>query len=79
MPKRSYGSGSLFVKHVKWYGRWWVGDQRVKRALGPVRPPGSRQGMTRAQAEREMRRRMEAEAVLTPIRDRLTLAQAGGH
>jgi Phage integrase, N-terminal SAM-like domain len=77
MAKRSYGSGSLFMKHGEWYGRWWVGDQRVKRALGPVREAGNRRGLTRAQAEREMRRRMEAETVVLSVRDRLTLAEAG--
>jgi hypothetical protein len=68
MAKRSYGSGSLFMKHGEWYGRWWVGDQRVKRALGPVREAGNRRGLTRAQAEREMRRRMEAETVVLSVR-----------
>jgi integrase len=78
MPKRSYGSGSLFVKHGKWYGRWWVGDQRVKRSLGPVRQTGGREGLTRTQAEREMRRRMEAETIVIAARGRLTLGEAGG-
>jgi integrase len=77
MGRRAYGTGSLFVKGGKWYGRWWLGNQRVKRALGPVRQPGSREGLTRAQAEREMRRRMEAEAALVRSHDRLTLIEAG--
>jgi integrase len=77
MGRRAYGTGSLFVKGGKWYGRWWLGNQRVKRALGPVRQPGSREGLTRAQAEREMRRGMEAEAVLVRSHDRLTLIEAG--
>jgi integrase len=77
VAKRSYGSGSLFVKAGKWYGRRWVGEARVKRALGPVREPGSRQGLTRSQAERELRRRMEAEGVVVSARDRLTLGEAG--
>ena len=77
MARRSYGTGSLFVKGGKWYGRWWIGKQRVKRALGPVRKPGTREGLTRAQAEREMRRRMEAEAVVVRSHDRLNLIEAG--
>jgi integrase-like protein len=79
MGRRSYASGSLFVKGGKWYGRWWIGNQRVKRALGPVRKPGSREGLTRAQTEREMRRRMEVEAVVVCSQDRLSVIEAGEH
>jgi hypothetical protein len=77
MARRAYGTGSLFVKGGKWYGRWWIGNQRVKRALGPVRKPGSREGLTRAQAERQMRRRIEAEALVVRSHDRLTVIEAG--
>ena len=77
MSKRSYGTGSLFVKGGKWYGRWWAGNQRVKRALGPVRKPGSREGLTRSQAERVMRRRMESEVVIASRGDRVTVGDAG--
>ena len=77
IPKRSYGTGSIYVKAGNWYGRWWVGDQRVKRKLGTVRDPGSRTGLTKSQAEREMRRRMDAETAPVPVRERLTVSQAG--
>jgi len=60
-----------------WYGRWWVGNQRIKRALGPARTPGTRDGLTRTQAERELRRRMESEAAVVRSRDRPTLGEAG--
>ncbi len=77
MAKRSYGSGSVFVKGDRWYGRWWVGDRRVKRSLGPLREPGSRNGLTRAQAEREMRRRMESELPSVSRHERLSVGDAG--
>jgi integrase len=77
MARRAYGTGSLFVKGGKWYGRWWIGNQRVKRALGPVRKPGSREGLTRVQAEREMRRLIEAEALVVRSHGRLTVIEAG--
>ena len=77
MSKRSYGTGSLFVKGGKWYGRWWAGNQRVKRALGPVRKPGSREGLTRSQAERLMRQRMESEVVIASRGDRVNVGEAG--
>jgi integrase len=77
MARRSYGTGSLFVKSGMWYGRWWVGNQRVKRALGPVRSVGTREGLTQTQAERELRRRIECEAAVVRSHDRLTLIEAG--
>jgi hypothetical protein len=65
MARRSYGTGQLYV-HTDaqgreiWYGRWYIGTKRIKRAIGPKRRPGTRDGLTRAQAEAELRRRMEA-------------------
>src|SRR6476646_4243682 len=47
----------------------------MHRRLGPKRPPGSREGLTRAQAERELHRRMETERVV--VRSRLTIEEAG--
>jgi len=77
MAKRSYGSGSIFIQGDKWCGRWWVGDRRVKRMLGPVRKPGSRDGLTRSQAERELRRRMESELPSVSRHERPTIGDAG--
>ena len=57
--RRSYGTGSLFIHRGKWYGQWRVDDRLVKRVIGPRREPGSRRGLTRTQAEAELRRRME--------------------
>jgi hypothetical protein len=56
--RRGYGSGSLYQRGDNWYGRWHLDGTRVKRKLGPVRPEGTREGLTRAQAERELRRAM---------------------
>jgi hypothetical protein len=39
-----------------WYGKWRVGERQVMRQLGLRREPGSSVGLTRAQAERELRR-----------------------
>lgn len=77
MSKRSYGSGNLFVKRdargaESWYGQWWVGTRRVKRKLGAKRQPGTRIGLTRSQAERELRRVMQSETA-APVEERLTL------
>lgn len=59
MAKRSYGTGSLMVRRdgrgrETRYGSWRVWGWRVKRVLGPKRSPGSRDGLTRTQAEGEL-------------------------
>jgi integrase len=73
--RRSYGTGSLFVRHGKWYGQWRVGDRLVKRMIGPQRETGSRRGLTRSQAEAQLRRRMQE--IKPPPSERLTVAEAG--
>ncbi len=80
MPKRSYGSGRLFVYTDKagvesWYGSWRVGGRRVQRKVGQKREPGGTTGLTRVQAERELRKRIANDLILaTP--ERKTLAEA---
>jgi integrase len=81
MPKRSYGSGRLFAVKDKtgreaWYGSWWAGGRRVKRKLGPKRQPGSRDGLTQVQAERELRKRIESDIVVASSH-RWTVGEAG--
>jgi integrase len=56
--RRSYGTGNLRIRGGTWYGQWRVGDRQVQRRLGPVRQPGSRDGLTRKMAEIELRRAM---------------------
>jgi hypothetical protein len=58
-PRRSYGTGNLRTRRGAWYGQWWIGDRRVQRKLGPKRQPGTREGLTRRQAEAELRRLMQ--------------------
>ncbi len=82
MPRRSYGTGSLIVRGdgngaEVWYGQWRSYGRIVKRRLGSKRQAGSRDGLTRAQAERELRRRIETEAAVVPLDRRLTVAEAG--
>jgi integrase len=79
--RRSYGTGALSVRtdargRETWYGRWYVATKRVQRKLGPKRKPGSRQGLTRAQAEAELRRHIESTEVPTPS-SAPTLSEAG--
>jgi integrase len=74
--RRQYGSGSVIVHRGAWYGQWWVGARRVKRKLGPIRRPGTREGLTRKQAEVVLHRLMSAETATAP-QERLTVGEAG--
>src|SRR5271163_2430207 len=81
MAKRSYGSGRLFVYKDKtgkesWYGSWRAGTRRVQRKIGPKRSQGGTSGLTRVQAERELRKRIDHDLVLATA-ERKTLADAG--
>lgn len=74
--KRPYGSGSLFEHRGAWYGQWRDGGRLVKRKLGPIKGAGSRDGLTRPQAERELHRMM-VEVRPAPPRERATVADLG--
>jgi integrase len=77
MPRRSYGTGSIFERSGSYYGQWRVGGQLVKRKLGPIRRPGTRDGLTRAHAEARLRKLIEDVAVAPPPVERVTIEQAG--
>ncbi|MGN6373106.1 MAG: tyrosine-type recombinase/integrase [Solirubrobacteraceae bacterium] len=63
-PKRSYGTGQLYVKQGGWYGRWRASDgRRLNRRLGPARTTNAADGLTRAEAERAFRKAREREEV----------------
>jgi integrase len=60
--KRNAGAGHLYEKHGSYYGRWRTLDGRLlNRKVGHIRTPGTRDGLTRAQAERKFRRLQDAE------------------
>jgi integrase len=81
MARRSYGTGSLSVHtdargREAWYGKWYIGSKRAQRRIGPKRKPGTREGLTRAQAEAELRRRIESTEAPKPARGP-SVAEAG--
>lgn len=82
MARRSYGTGSLYVRRDAggrdhWYGKWYSADgRRLKRNIGPKRKAGTREGLTRAQAERELQRLIEIEQA-RPRRPDVTVEEAG--
>lgn len=60
--KRTYGTGGLYESQGSYYGRWRTLDGRqLHRLIGRVRPAGSKEGLTRAQAEAAFRRMQDAE------------------
>jgi integrase len=62
MPKRSYGTGQVYLKWGAWYGRWRTSDgRRLNRRLGPARVPGTSTGLTRREVERLFRKVRDAE------------------
>jgi integrase len=74
--RRSYGTGSIIVRGGSYFGKWRIGDRQIKRKLGPKRLPGSREGLTRKQAEAQLRRLMQ-EVRSAPPGERLTVSVAG--
>jgi integrase len=72
--RRPRGSGSIIVKAGAYYGKWWVGQRQVLRKLGPVRPPGSREGLTRTMAEAKLRLLM-TEVTDPPVVERVTVEE----
>ena len=81
--RRSYGTGSLWERvdaggRSSWYGEWRSNGRRVRRRLGPKRAEGSREGLTRAQAEAEMRRQIAATVATPAVQgDALTITALG--
>ncbi len=73
--RRPYGTGSLFVYRDAWYAKWYVGTRQVKRKVGARRSSPRDGGLTKAEAERELRRLMRVTRA-TP-QERLTLRDAG--
>src|SRR5262245_19058102 len=82
VAKRSYGTGALYIRRDArgrdtWYGKWRVGGKQVKRRIGVVRQTGTREGLTRAQAERELRRKIESTVPAVSAGERRTVEEAG--
>jgi integrase len=81
VAKRGYGSGQLYIKQGAWYGRWRTADgRRLNRKLGPVRPPGTSEGLTRREAERAFRKAIDKEdqTPRTPVAARVTVDDVAG-
>ena len=79
ITRRPYGAGSLYARGDVWYAHWRAdGGRQVKRRVGPMRVEGSRDGLTRSQAEAELRRLIaETKPARIATGDALTIAELG--
>jgi len=80
--RRSYGTGRVYIRtdnngRETFYGKWYAGDVRVNRRLGPKRANGERDGLTAAQAEAELRRRMADEGARANVGERIDITELG--
>ena len=80
--RRSYGTGSLYVRKDKngretWYGHWRASGRQHKRRIGPKRADGTRDGLTRPHAEKELRRLIAETRAPKSVTSRLTLEEVG--
>jgi integrase len=76
-PRRQYGTGSIIEHRGSWYGKFRdASGRQLKRKLGAIRAPGSRDGLTRKMAEAELRRKMAEDTAAAP-RELLTVAEVG--
>ena len=74
--KRAYGSGSVIELSGAFYGKWRINGRQVMRKLGPCRRPGTRDGLTRSQAEARLRQLM-TQTVVPANPERLSFEQVG--
>ena len=78
-PRRAYGTGTLQVVGRSWIGAWYGPDgRRVRRKVGDVRTEGRADGLTKAQAERALRRMRELDSPpAASDAERVTMEEAG--
>src|SRR5450755_372771 len=68
----------VYAKDSIWMGKWYVRGKPVKRSLGPIRQPGSREGMTKTQAEAKLRDLIsETSTAPPPVAEGMTVEQVG--
>ena len=81
--RRSYGTGTLYTRADRhgretYYGIGYQNGRRFNRKLGVKRTPGTRDGLTRTQAETKLAKLIGATNTTTPaVGEQLTMAQVG--
>jgi integrase len=77
MGRRPHGTGSVYEQGASWYGRWYQNGKRVKRKIGPIRQPGSRDGLTENMVGKRLQRMMLEADAIEPVAERITVQEAG--
>lgn len=80
-PRRPRNTGSLLVRRDRsgqevWHARLYVGGKQRRRTIGLKRLPGTRIGLTRAQAEAELRRLIAEARTAPPVVERIAFNDA---
>lgn len=80
MPRRPHGTGSLQIRTDSggreiWYGHWRANARQVRRRIGLKRPEGTREGLTRVQAEARLRELISETTVERRVGEDLTVAE----
>lgn len=80
--RRPRGTGSLLIRRDQaggelWYGKWRSGDEQLKRRIGPKRDPATGEGLTRTEAEAQLRGLMGTVRLRGNGGGRVTVAEAG--
>jgi integrase len=83
-PRRAHGTGSLYPVvgsggRATWYGRWYIGRKRVQRRIGPKRRRGDKAGLTKPEAEGELRRMRLTTEEAPPPETTVTVDEAAEH
>ena len=77
--RRAYGTGTLRVVGGSWLASWYTADgRRVQRKVGQARTAGRSDGLTKAQAERALRRIREVDSPRAVARSRRVTMEEGG-
>jgi len=81
-PRRPRGTGSLLVHRDRlgneiWYGKWRAGDEQVKRRIGLKRDATTGEGLSRTDAEAQLRGLMGTVRLRGNGGGRVSVAQAG--
>lgn len=82
--RRAHGTGSLYPVvgsggRETWYGRWYIGKKRVQRCIGPKRRRGEKAGLTKTEAEAELRRMRLATEEAPPPEMTVMVDEAAQH
>ena len=76
--RRPRGTGSIRERDGRLYGKFFVRGRPIERLIGSARQPGTKEGLTKTQAETRLREMMaELNVAPPPVVERITVKDAG--